>query len=76
MSTTYHPETDGQTKRVNQDVERYLRSYVTYLQDDWVDWLPMAEFAQNNSQSESIKATPFFANYGFHPRLGFEPETP
>jgi hypothetical protein len=56
-------------------MEQYLRNYVTYLQDDWVEWLPMAEFARNNAYSDSIKTTPFFANYGFHPRLGFEPET-
>jgi transposase InsO family protein len=75
MSTAFHPETDGQTERTNAGMEQYLRSYVTYLQDDWVEWLSMAEFARNNAYSDSIKTTPFFANYGFHPRLGFEPET-
>ncbi len=73
LSTAYHPETDGQTENTNALMERYLRSYVTYLQDDWVDWLPLAEFAKNNTYSETIKTSPFFANYGFHPRLGLEP---
>ncbi|MBW0561442.1 hypothetical protein O181_101157, partial [Austropuccinia psidii MF-1] len=49
LSTAYHPETDGQTERVNQILEQYLRMYVSYHQDDWNTWLPLAEFAYNNS---------------------------
>lgn len=75
LSTAYHPETDGQTERMNASLEQYLRLYVAYLQDDWVDWLPLAEFAANDTVSETTTATPFFANYGFHPRLGFEPSS-
>ena len=73
LSTSFHPETDGQTERYNAVMEQYLRSYVSYQQDDWTDWLPMAEFASNNSDSETTSVSPFLANYGFHPRLGFEP---
>lgn len=73
LSTAYHPETDGQSENANQGLEQYLRSYVNYLQDDWVNWLPMAEFAINNHQSESTKVTPFYAVYGQHPRMGHEP---
>lgn len=73
LSTAYHPETDGQTERMNAQLEQYLRLYVTYLQDDWADWLPLAEFAGNDAASDTTTVTPFFANYGFHPRLGFEP---
>ena len=69
----HHPETDGQTERENQELERYLRSYVNYLQDDWVQWLPLAEFTQNNSQSDSSGMSPFFANKGFHPQLSITP---
>ena len=76
LSTAYHPETDGQTERANSFLEQYLRSQVSYLQDDWVRWLPLAEFAVNNATNESIQTTPFFANYGFHPCLGFEPVEP
>jgi hypothetical protein len=54
-------------------MEQYLRSFVTYLQDDWVDWLPMAEFAANNARNETTGTSPFLANYGQHPRMGFEP---
>lgn len=76
LSTAYHPETDGQTEIANSFLEQYLRSQVSYLQDDWVRWLPLAEFAINNAMNESTKTTPFFANYGYHPRFGFEPVTP
>jgi hypothetical protein len=76
LSTAYHPETDGQTERANSFLEQYLRSQVSYLQDDWVRWLPLAEFAVNNATNESTRTTPFFANYGFHPHLGFEPVRP
>lgn len=69
MSTAYHPETDGQTERFNAVMEQYLRSYVSYQQDDWTKWLPMAEFAANNHMSASTQATPFMSNYGFHPRF-------
>ncbi|KAI0992280.1 hypothetical protein K3495_g15906, partial [Podosphaera aphanis] len=69
MSTAFHPETDGQTERFNAVMEQYLRSYVSYQQDDWVKWLPMAEFAANNHISTSTQVTPFLANYGFHPKF-------
>ena len=69
MSTAFHPETDGQTERFNAVMEQYLRSYISYQQDDWVKWLPMAEFAANNQVSATTQATPFFSNYGFHPKF-------
>ena len=72
-SSAHHPETDGQTERINAILEQYLRAFMNFAQDDWVDWLPLAEFASNNSVSETTGFSPFFANYGFHPRLGFEP---
>ncbi|SPJ89616.1 related to TY3B TY3B protein [Fusarium torulosum] len=73
LSTAYHPETDGQTERMNAILEQYLRAYVSYLQDDWSWWLPLAEFAANSLKSETTRMSPFFANYGFNPRMGFEP---
>ena len=54
-------------------MECFLRAYTIYLQDDWVKWLPLAEFAANNAESEALSCSPFFANYGYNPRLGFEP---
>jgi len=48
MSTAYHPQTDGQTERVNQELEQYLRIFVGERQDDWYTLLPLAEFSYNN----------------------------
>ena len=75
LSSAYHPETDGQTERTNAVMEQFLRAYVSYLQDDWIDWLPMAEFTFNNTESATTKVSPFLANSGQHPRMGFEPPT-
>src|SRR5258706_11273298 len=44
MSTSFHPQTDGQTERTNQLIEAYLRPFLNQEQDDWVDLLPMAEY--------------------------------
>lgn len=68
QSTAFHPQTDGQTERINAIMEQFLRAHVSYLQDDWVSWLPIAEFATNNHASESLGVSPFFALYGFDPR--------
>ncbi|GAA5958537.1 hypothetical protein JCM8115_002497 [Rhodotorula mucilaginosa] len=67
-STAFHPQTNGLVERVNQTLEAYLRSYISYRQDDWCDLLPLAEFSFNNSLSASRDTTPFYANLGFHPR--------
>jgi hypothetical protein len=69
LSTAYHPETDGQTERVNQILEQYLRIYTNYQQDDWTSQLPLAEFVYNNTPHSATGVSPFFANKGYHPRL-------
>lgn len=69
LSTAFHPQTDGQTERVNAILEQYLRGYISYQQDNWFDFLALAEFAYNNSVSATTKVTPFFANYGYNPRF-------
>ncbi|MBW0593599.1 hypothetical protein O181_133314, partial [Austropuccinia psidii MF-1] len=63
LSTAYHPETGGQTERVNQILEQYLWMYFSYHQDDWNTWLPLAEFAYNNSDHSSTKQLPFCTFY-------------
>ena len=73
LSTAYHPQTDGQTERLNQTLEQYLRSYVNYQQDDWVGLLPLAQFAYNSARTETTKVSPFYANYGFQPEAYREP---
>ena len=67
LSSGYHQKTNGQSERTNQIVEQYLRCFVNYQQDDWVDLLHLAEFAYNNSEYSSIGYSPFFANIGYHP---------
>jgi len=66
ISTPYHPQTDGQTERVNQVLGGYLRILVNYDQDDWYHLLPLAEYAFNNPVTTAHNMTPFFANYGYH----------
>lgn len=73
LTVAHRPQGDGQTERMNAVLEQHLRAYISYLQDDWADWLPLAEFSANSLRSETTGITPFFANYGFHPRLGIEP---
>jgi transposase InsO family protein len=73
LSSAHHPETDGQTENANKILKNYLRAYIDYLQDNWVDYLPDAQFAVNNWVNESIGMSPFFANRGYHPRMGTEP---
>ncbi|TDZ13344.1 Transposon Tf2-9 polyprotein [Colletotrichum orbiculare MAFF 240422] len=51
LSTAFHPQTDGQTERINQILEIYLRCYVNYQQDNWVTLLPTAQFAYNSAKS-------------------------
>ena len=67
LSTSFHPQTDGQTERINQIVGQYLRCHVNYRQNDWVPLLPIAQFAYNSAEADSTKVSPFFANYGFNP---------
>jgi hypothetical protein len=72
-STSFHPQTDGQTERSNQEIEQYLRLFVNHRQNDWVEWLPLAEFSHNNRIQASTRQTPFMLNSGRHPRMGTEP---
>jgi transposase InsO family protein len=69
MSTAYHPQTDGQTERVNRVLEDMLRMYVSKSQTDWDEKLACAEFAINNADHSSTGTTPFMLNYGHHPYL-------
>jgi hypothetical protein len=62
--TTYHPQTDGQTERVNQILEDMLRMHVMHQPKKWEDYLPLVEFAYNNGYQESLKMSPFKVLYG------------
>jgi hypothetical protein len=68
LTSAYHPQSDGNTERVNRVMEDMLRHYVDLEQSNWSKLLPVVEFAINNSYHESIKTTPFMANFGRTPR--------
>ena len=72
-STSYHPQPDGQMECVNQEIEAYLRVFVSHRQDDWANWLPLVEFAYNNKIHAATHRTPFELDVGQHPHLGVEP---
>ena len=67
MSTAYHPQTDGQNERYNQELEAYLRIYCTYKPDDWSNKLSLAQFAHNARMHDTIKQLPFQLIYGTKP---------
>jgi len=70
LSTAFYPQTDGQTERMNQELEQYLRSFVEHRQKDWPEWLAMAEFTINNKVHTVTKVSLFMANYGREMRMG------
>ena len=70
MSTAFYPQTDGQTERMNQELEQYLRFFIEHRQKDWPEWLVAAEFAINNKAHTATKVSPFMANYGKEMRMG------
>jgi len=72
LSTVFHLQTDGQTKRVNQELEQYLRMFIDHRQEQWLEWLGTAEFAYNNKVYSSTQIIPFKANYRQNPRIGFK----
>jgi transposase InsO family protein len=63
-STAYHPQTDGQTERVNQEMEQFLRLFVNERQDNWEELLPLGEFAYNNHIHSLMQQTLFMADTG------------
>jgi len=72
LSIAFHPQTDGQTERINQELEQYLRMFIDHRQEQWPEWLGTAEFAYNNKAHSSTRTLPFKANYRQDPRMGFK----
>jgi len=72
-STAWHPQTDGQTERVNQELDQYLWLFVNEWQDNWYDLLPMAEFQHNNHVHYTTQQPPFLLDTRCIPCMGFEP---
>ena len=72
MSTSFHPQSDGQTERANRTVQQIMRCLLdasALEEDKWDEWLPAVEFAYNNSRHASTGMTPFYLNAGQHPRV-------
>jgi hypothetical protein len=67
FSTAFHPQTDGQTERMNRTMEEMLRHFITPMKGDWVKCLPVLEFAYNNSRHSATETTPFKLYTGLHP---------
>lgn len=68
MSTSYHPQTDGQTERLNRCLEQYLRAMVSQRPKMWAKWLALAEWWYNLTYNSAIKMSPYEALYGTQPR--------
>ena len=74
ISISHHSKTDDQIKCFNQKIKTELYLYVNHLQDNWVCWLLIIEFIDNNAINKSIKMTPFYLNKGFSPCMSFSPD--
>lgn len=68
MSSAYHPQTDGQTERLNQCMETYVRCFVHSCPTKWINWLSLAEFWYNSSHHSALGRPPFEVLYGHAPR--------
>jgi transposase InsO family protein len=68
MSSSYHPQTDGQTERVNQCMETFLRCFANACPSKWINWLYLAEFWYNSCKHESLGLSPFEVLYGYSPK--------
>ena len=64
LSTAFYPQTDGQTERMNQELEQYLQMFIDHRQEQWLEWLGTVEFAYNNKVHTGTKVLPFQVNSG------------
>src|SRR5271168_5546879 len=65
LSTAYHPQTDGATERVNQELEQSLQAYCNRTQNDWADLLPYAKLSHNTRTHSATQQIPFQILHGF-----------
>ncbi len=66
LLTAYHPETDGSIEQKNQVMEAYLLAFMTYMQEDWAEYLPLAKLTINNQNTASTGISPFFIMHGYN----------
>ncbi|KAL5777030.1 hypothetical protein ACOSP7_009956 [Xanthoceras sorbifolium] len=69
LSTAYHPQTNGQSERLNQCLENYLRCMTSSKPSHWATWLPLAEWWYNTNYHTALKMTPFEGLYGYRPPI-------
>lgn len=69
LTSGYHPQSNGQTERLNQELTRFLRTYCNHRQNDWSRYLLWAEYAQNSIRKPATSLTPFQCILGFQPPL-------
>jgi hypothetical protein len=72
-STAYHPQTDGQTEHLNQELETYFHIFINHCQSDWVEYLHLANFSYSTQKHSSTGYSPFFMTHGHDPSTGVEP---
>ena len=72
LSIVYHSQINRQIKRINYELEQYLRVFINYRQEQWPDWLGTAKFAYNNKIYSATKVFPFKTNYGQDPQMEFK----
>ena len=66
LSTAYHPQSDGQTERINQEIGMFLQYYINYQQDNWTEWITVAEFHYNDKRHATTRQMLFILNFGRH----------
>ena len=69
ISTTYHPQTDGQSEHTNQQLEQYLCIFINYHQQNWASLLPLAQYTLNMWPNATTKKAPFKLIMGYIPRV-------
>ena len=73
LSMSFHPQTDGQIEIVNKEVQKFLWIYCFEKQDQWANWLAIAQFSINSKKHTSTKVAPFEATQSYVPHMGIEP---
>ena len=68
LSTAYHPQTDGETERLNQEIETYLRIFCGSNPERWAEHIPMAKFVHNHRPHSSTGKSPFYLMLGYEPQ--------
>ena len=67
LSSAYHPQTNGETKRVNQEIETYLQIFHRNNSSEWADHIPMAKFIHNTHPHSTTQKSPFYLMMGYEP---------